>query len=357
MQIQPPPPKRSRREIRDATLPPVQPLPKLKLVTQEGGEGPSKAREEAEDTCLVLERRRRTLAWLNACQLWLESTNGGQTFNQAVHSATTTTTPIDHAYAAMEEAMDEASVDRQDATHRQEASASASVEEEGAAAPILEGATGSQGIGEGATGSQPSVVASYVDMEAPDTGYTAAEYAEMSYFDISYSIVASQSSQESCSEGSAAVYDPYQAYDLDDTPRVPARQERAKRALEGAGFARRDVMPLRKRASGAGVEMAPAAYSDPAVSSRGSQTATMLFIRAQNLMAHDQVPLQSLGQLIESTKYGTNYERLVSDTMKGMRLDVHGLKQIQWSQSNLGTSSDSVVRDLVGIVTFQGDVS
>ncbi|VDP14907.1 unnamed protein product [Heligmosomoides polygyrus] len=147
-------------------------------------------------------------------------------------------------------------------------------------------------------------------MEAPDTGYTATEYAEMSYFDMSYSIVASQSSQESCSEGNAAVYDPYQAYDLDDTPRVPVRQERAKRALEGAGFARRAVIPLRKRASGAGVEMAPVAYSDSAVSSRGSQTATMLFIRAQNLMAHDQVPLQSLGQLIESTKYGTNYEVL-----------------------------------------------
>ncbi|VDO72139.1 unnamed protein product [Heligmosomoides polygyrus] len=102
--------------------------------------------------------------------------------------------------------------------------------------------------------------------------------------------------------------------------------------------------------------MAPAAYSDPAVSSRGSQTATMLFIRAQNLMAHDQFPLQSLGQLIGSTKYGTNYERLVSDTMKGMRLDVHGLKQIQCSLSNLATSSDSVVRDLVGIVTFQCNV-
>ncbi|VDO75552.1 unnamed protein product [Heligmosomoides polygyrus] len=87
---------------------------------------------------------------------------------------------MDHAYAAMEEAMDP--VDRQNATHRQEPSASASVEEEGAAAPIREGATGSQ----------TSVVASYV--EVPGTGYTAAENAEMSHFDMSDSIVTSQSS-------------------------------------------------------------------------------------------------------------------------------------------------------------------
>lgn len=54
MQIQPPPPKRSRREIRDARLPLVPPpLPRLRLITQEGDghEGPSgAAREEVEDT-------------------------------------------------------------------------------------------------------------------------------------------------------------------------------------------------------------------------------------------------------------------------------------------------------------------
>ncbi|VDO83366.1 unnamed protein product [Heligmosomoides polygyrus] len=122
-------------------------------------------------------------------------------------------------------------------------------------------------------------------MEVPDTGYIAVEYAEMSYFDMSDSIVASQSSQESCSERSAAVYDPYQVYDLDDTPRVLDRQEQAERAVEGAGSGRRDVMPLRQRASGAGVGMAPAVCSDAAASSRDSRTATMLFIRAQNLMA------------------------------------------------------------------------
>ncbi|VDO50851.1 unnamed protein product, partial [Heligmosomoides polygyrus] len=161
----------------------------------------------------------------------------------------------------------------------------------------------------------------------------------------------SQSSHQSCSEGS--VYDPYQVYDLDGSPRVAAGQQRAERAVEVAGPAPRDVMALRKRAS---IEMPPAASSDAAASSRDSPTATMLSIRAQNLMAHDQVPLQSLGQLIGSTEYGTNYERLVSNTMKGMRLDVHGLKQIQRSLSNLATSSDSVVRELVAIVRFQGDV-
>ncbi|VDO52037.1 unnamed protein product, partial [Heligmosomoides polygyrus] len=152
---------------------------------------------------------------------------------------------------------------------------------------------------------------------------------------------------QSCSEGS--VYDPYQVYDLDDSPRVAT----AERAVEVAGPAAHDVMALRKRAS---IEMPPAASSDAAASSRDSPTATMLSIRAQNLMAHDHVPLQSLGQLIGSTEYGTNYERLVTNTMKGMRLDVHGLKQIQRSLSNLATSSDSVVRELVAIVRFQGDV-
>ncbi|VDO86325.1 unnamed protein product [Heligmosomoides polygyrus] len=207
---------------------------------------------------------------------------------------------MDHAYAAMEEAMNQASVDRQDTKHRQEASASASVEEEGAVAPIREGAAGSQ----------PSVVASHVDMDVRDTGYTAAEYAEMSYFDMPDSIVASQSSQESCSEGSLGRLRPLPSLPPRRHPTCTCSTERAERAVEEAGSARRDVMPLRKRAYGAGVEMVPAACSDAAASSRGSRTATMLSIRAQNLMAHDRVPLQSLGQLIGSMKYGMNYEVL-----------------------------------------------
>ncbi|VDO73958.1 unnamed protein product [Heligmosomoides polygyrus] len=78
--------------------------------------------------------------------------------------------------------------------------------------------------------------------------------------------------------------------------------------------------------------------------------------RAASLSKMDLVPLKELGQFIGSTENGTEYQQLVSESFKGARINVHSTKEGQLAIARLGSSSDTVVRDLVEIVSDQAQL-
>lgn len=79
--------------------------------------------------------------------------------------------------------------------------------------------------------------------------------------------------------------------------------------------------------------------------------------RVEAVLGKEQVSLKDLGELIASTENGMDYERIVTEKMEGMHLEVHGLKdEMQRSMACVGRSTDNVVCDLTPIVEFQGNV-
>ncbi|VDO66593.1 unnamed protein product [Heligmosomoides polygyrus] len=65
--------------------------------------------------------------------------------------------------------------------------------------------------------------------------------------------------------------------------------------------------------------------------------------RAASLLSMEMLPLRTLGEFIASTENDNEYQLLVGESMKGVRIDVHSMKKEQLAITKLGTSSDAVL--------------
>ncbi|KAL6742946.1 hypothetical protein Aduo_016037 [Ancylostoma duodenale] len=86
-----------------------------------------------------------------------------------------------------------------------------------------------------------------------------------------------------------------------------------------------------------------------------NQSAT-LSEKAKELLSARLVPLQDLGRIVSNNSVATEYEELVCEGLKSVRLDIEKIKTVQSSIGLLPSSSDTIVRDLVGNVRELSDI-